>query len=159
MDVEKKFQELWEQWSPVIQVSMDGICLIDHEAKIIRCNQVMMNILGIRKRELSHGVVFTRYFKLAAKDDICPIAEVICSGKAISLDEVPAEIDKKKLRVLLRGMPVFSYSLKGDLPIGALISLRDTTGEILVQAKYHKAIQLLEEKDRELLDIKRFLNK
>jgi PAS domain S-box-containing protein len=133
---------------------LDPLCVVNRENKIVHFNSAMKSFFGMTARELAKHHVFCDLLKLAACEKSCEVLKVIKSGKAVRLDETPASYKERKMRLLLKVVPLHDPRDPGKkAPIGAIITLRDSTAEILVQAKYQKLLQLLEEKDDKILQM------
>lgn len=133
---------------PALEASLDPVCVVDHECRVVYMSQSMRSLLGVRPRDLAQKKpVFCDLITLTACKAKCRIEQVIQSGEAFRLDETPAVKGETKLRVGIKAAPL----LPGKL--GAVIHLRDTSAEILLQAKYHKSLQIIEEKDLMILQL------
>lgn len=137
---------------PALDASLDPTCVIDPDCRVVFMSQSMRTLLGVRPRDLAQkNLVFCDLIKLTACKDGCKIAQVIKTGEPFRLDETPASRGDTKLRV---GIKVGALKTEGETAAaGAVICLRDTTAEILLQAKYHKSLQIIEEKDLTILDL------
>jgi PAS domain-containing protein len=141
-------------FKPAFEVSLDAIAVIDEFCRVRYANGQMRSLLGLTARELSHAPIFCDCITLAACQPKCELQKVIDSGKGLRLDESPAERGDNKMRITLKAAPLYyPGKQKGPKPLGAIVTARETTGEILLQAKYHRAMLLLEEKDQEILEL------
>lgn len=144
---DEKLKRVLELITPGLDASIDPVCVVDTANKILHLSASMKAFLSVRPRELSKGLVFCDLLKLSACESGCKILHTIKSGTNLRLDETPASRGDMKLRVVLKAVPLYDPEDKSETPIGAIISVRDTTGEILVQAKYHKLMQIIEDEE------------
>lgn len=146
----KKYQS---EIKPAVDASMDAICIVDASGKLVYHNMAMKSFLAVKSRELSEKPMIGDLLKLTA-DATAQFSDLFAKGIVVRLDETPASKGKEKVRVSLRAVPLYEHGKnpKGA-PIGALITLRDTTGEILLQAKYHKLLEMMTEKDSKIADL------
>lgn len=149
--IEEKLKQILVEMKPALDSSMDCVCVVDIAGQVIYCNTPMRAFLGLRNRELGKKPVFCDLIKLSACDSACQIDQVIQTGAVVRLDESPASKGKDKLRVSLRALPLFDED--GSKRIGAIITLRDTTGEVLLQAKYHKLLEIAVQKDAKIAEL------
>src|SRR5262249_14453869 len=106
--------------------------------------------LGLTGQQLKKEPCFCELLKLAACEKTCQVLEVLHSGEALRLDEAPAVKGSEKLRILLKVVPLFESADRDNPPIGAFLTVLDTTGEVLLSAKYHKLIQVNADKDTKI---------
>ena len=134
-----------------IDSSFDPICVVNEKNQIVYANLAMKSFLQLRKRDVDQHPVFCDLVKLSVCLKGCCVEEVLKTGNDYRIDQTPAAKGAEKFRVLFKVTPIRAGSgpdSAGSLPIlGAIVSLRDTTGEILLQAKYHKMLQILGERD------------
>lgn len=138
-------------FKPVFESSLDAMAVLDGDCRVKYANAQMRSLLGLSGREVTRSPVFCECIRLADCTPKCLVSKVMQTGKSLRLDEAPAERGDTKMRVSLNVVP-FHYpgKQKGSTPLGLIVSARETTGEILLQAKYHRAILMLQEKDREI---------
>lgn len=157
--MDEKLKRALAQFQPTVQASLDSICIINKKGQIVYLNLAMKTFLNLPARELKKLPVFCDVIKMAACERGCQINEVLNTGEALRLDEAPAMRGNEKMRVLLKVSPLYDpESPKDQGPVGAIMNLRDTTGEVLLQAKYHKLIQLIADKDAKIAALEERLN-
>lgn len=140
-------------FKPVFDTSLDAVGVVDLECRIRFANPLMRALLGVSTREIAQAPVFCDCLTLAACSQECEIKKVLTLGKELRLDEAPAGRDDVKMRVSLKAVPLhYPGKQRGQL-LGAIISARETTGEILLQAKYHRTMLLLQEKEQEIAEL------
>jgi PAS domain S-box-containing protein len=144
--VDARFKDLLKPLMPAIESSLDPVCVVDAEKRIVYLTTAMSSLIGLRARELARGVSFCEAVKFGGHGSGCHIRKIIDGDEAVRVDQVPATIGGERRRVLFKGVPVRGASGKAEL---ALVSLRDTTGEVLLQAKYHKTLMLLDHSRKE----------
>jgi hypothetical protein len=144
-------------FKPVLEASLDAVAVLDRACRVRYANSSMRLLLGLSARELARAPIFCDCVTLAVCATHCEIQRVADGGKSLRIDESPAERGPKgedKMRVSLKALPLFyPGKQKGPEPLGVIVSARETTGEILLQAKYHRAMLLMQEKDQEIMDL------
>ncbi|HUP57129.1 MAG TPA: PAS domain-containing protein, partial [Bdellovibrionota bacterium] len=140
---------------PAIDACMDPICVVDAGNRIVYFNLPMRSLLGVRPRQVQDKkICFCDIVKLAVCKPSCQIMEVLESGGSARFDETPATRGEDKFRLTLKATAFNQPGTGKKGPImGAIISVRDVTGDFLVQAKYHKALQLLEQRDTRIAEL------
>ena len=129
--------EILNRYETLINASLDAVCVVDSDAKIVYANSMMKNFLSLKPRELSRNPVFCELIKLSVCDKTCQVKSALENGKSIRFDEAPGVLKGNKLRVNFKITP---FSIDGV--VGAIICLRDTTAELLTQAKYSKLLSI-----------------
>lgn len=148
MSKAERYKPIVASLKSALEASLDCVCIVNTLNQIVYMNLPMKNFLGLRPRELEEGLVFCDTVKLAACKEHCQILDVLRTGTSLRLDEVPAEKRGQKFRLSMKVVPLYDGgATTGTRPIGALMSLRDSTGEILLQAKYHKTMEMLKERE------------
>lgn len=137
-----------------IEVSLDPVLIVDTEMRIIYFNTAFKALTQLTRRELATGTDFLKLIRFGGGVQSQRMRNVVEKSEVMRLDEAPAEVGKRKIRVTMKAVPVFDPDDPEKEPIGALVAIRETTGEVLVQAKYHKIRQLLEEKDLAIDDLR-----
>jgi len=133
---------------PALNASLDAICVVNFHNELAYMNIAMKNLLGSGAREFKKKPLFCDHLKLQLCSKSCQVQEAIKSGESISLHETTAVSKGNKLRLIFKLIPIYDpEESKKPAPIGAIISVRDTTAEVLLQAKYHKLIHLMTERD------------
>jgi PAS domain-containing protein len=149
MLVDPAFRALLKPMTDALECSLDAVCVVDPDGKIAYLNPQMRALLKVTARTLKQSQKFCDLIKLAACEKSCRIAHVIASGERVRLDEAPAACGGRKMRVMIQAVP-----LRGEgKTLGAVITLRDTTGEILLQAKYHKSARMIEDLETQVRDL------
>ncbi len=155
---EETLEELLPTLLPAFEASLDPLCIVNRGGQIIHDNSAMRTLLKLRPKMLRQGVVFCDLVKLTACQSSCQIINAIEACEVVRLDETPAVIAKAKARLIVKCVPIVGVNSndanrkrKSSVKeaIGAMISVRDTSGEIVLQAKYHKALHLLDEQETE----------
>jgi hypothetical protein len=145
---------------PALEATLDGVCVVDASGRIVWLNLAMKNALGVRGRMLEEGLSFCDHIKLQACHEGCQIERMLKQGRAVRFDDAPARRvgekasakETEKMRIMLKATPIQG---EGKKVIGGVIQFRDSTGEVLLQAKYHKLMLVVEEKDLEISALKR----
>ena len=138
---------------PALQAVLDGICVLDCQHRVVYCNLAMKSLFGLSARALAQKPDFCSLIELSGcRHDRgkCCLNPVLEKGEELVFAETPAVRDGEKVRISLHAVPVLSVGRDTETPLSAVVSLRDTTGEVLLQAKYHKLLELLEHKDEQL---------
>lgn len=148
--------------APILEGSLDAVAVVDDENRIQYANSAMKTILKLRPADLKKPKKFCEYIKLAICTKGCCIDDLFKTNKAFRHDESPAELagdktPKKKMRVVIHGvpLPVVLLDIENPKVVGAVIMMRDSTAEVLVQAKYHKIAQTLAEREAEVEELKK----
>jgi transcriptional regulator with PAS, ATPase and Fis domain len=152
MIVDANFRNLIEPMEVALECSLDPVCVVDRENRIVYINAPMRTLLKTNKRALQAGQKFCDVMKLAACAKSCCIVKVMESGEGLRLDETFATSPNGKMRVVLKAVPIRSTDPQNGVA-GALITVRDSTGEILLQAKYHKSSQIIAGLEQQLSDL------
>lgn len=147
--------------SPVLEGALDAVAVVDNENLIQYANSAMKGLLKLRPSDLKKPKKFCDYIKLSACSKSCCIEELFHQNKPFRHDEIPAESSgknlKRKMRVTIHGvpLPVALLDLEHTKVVGAVLMMRDSTAEVLVQAKYHKLVQTLAERETEIDELKK----
>ena len=141
---------------------MDAVAFVNNGCGIVHADAAMKNLLGIKPRDMSAQRKFCDFLKLAVGDDVCQVEEAMRTGEPLRFDECAAfKRESQKLRVSIKVVPFFKPgedSDKGTLQ-GAIVTLRDTSAELLTQAKYHKLLEMFEEKKQAITSLEDQLRK
>jgi transcriptional regulator with PAS, ATPase and Fis domain len=149
-------KHLLAEVKPMFAASLDPVVLLDAECKIVHASASMRKVLGLKGKDAGVGAKFCDQITLSICAKGCKIQEVLRTGHAFRLDEVPASRGDEKLRLIVSAAPVMGGADKKA--IGAIVSVRDTTAEVLLQAKYHKVMQMLGSKDDEINELAKRLD-
>lgn len=155
---EKTALDKWiETVIPVLESSLDAVAVVDSKNLIHYANSSMKTLLKLRPADLKTHKKFCDCITLSICANACRIETLITSGKSFRFDESPATLptvpELTKLRILIRGAPIPEN--KSSKNIGAVITLRDTSAEVLVQAKYHKLARMVEERDETIQELRK----
>ncbi|MCM2279197.1 MAG: PAS domain-containing protein [Oligoflexia bacterium] len=141
---------------PAIEASLDAVAIVDARNQVVYCNVAMKSFLGLKQKDLARHPVFCELVKISACEGDCQLLAAIRRGSALHLDEVPAAKGKgsqaEKIRISLRAVPLHSEGGKGEV-VGAVVSLRDATAEIVLQAKYHKLMEIVAERNEKIYQL------
>ncbi|MCC7442498.1 MAG: hypothetical protein IT285_12750 [Bdellovibrionales bacterium] len=148
------FQHIVDLLGPALRVSLDPVAVVDSSGVILYANSSMRSFLEIRGNRGKPR--FQELLKIASLEGQHPLDRTIATGEEIRLDELPAiKASGQKVRVIFKSVPLFDPTETQNRRIfAAILSLRDTTGEVLLQAKYHKLKELQEDKDSEIMDLR-----
>ena len=157
---ELSFKKVVSQFKPVLDASLDCIAIVNEANLVVYANLAMKNFLGIKESSLKKGVGFCNLLKLHVCQKSCKILEAMKDQENFRTDESPATLNGEKMRVSLKAVPVLAsqVGLEGDRTVGAVISLRNTTAEIILHAKYHKLFLVIENKDEQLVEMRNKLS-
>ena len=138
---------------PAMEACLDPMCVVDSKNRIAYLNEPMRELLGIKAKG-KEQLCFCEVVKLAVCKAGCQVEDVLESGESVRFDETPASRGSAKLRLNIQISPVKGTAkTKKAAVAGALISVRDVTNDFLVQAKYLKALQLLEQRDSKIAEL------
>jgi transcriptional regulator with PAS, ATPase and Fis domain len=149
MLVDNEFRALIKPMADALEASLDPVCVVDRQNHIVYLNAPMRSLLKATARSLAKTRKFCDLLKLAACEKSCRILHAIESGEKFRMDEAPAASAGGKMRVLIQAVPIRA---EGGVA-GAVITVRDTTGEILLQAKYHKSARIIEDLETQVKDL------
>ena len=130
-----------------IDASLDAACIVDRDGRIQSYNSSLKHMLQMPVRQLESHPVLCDALTLSVCKHACQIKEAIEIGAARRFDETPAVIQNQKVRILLKVTPIFDSEQKTGKASGAIITIRDTTAELLLHAKYLKLQKVIKEKD------------
>jgi PAS domain-containing protein len=152
MLLDKAYESLIRSHASLLDASMDPICVLNPDAGIVFLNKSMSVFLGASPRTLRKCPKFCDLVELGVCKGGCKLAHALDEGKAFRVSETLAIRNKESLRISLRLIPV-STTVAG-IPEGcAFMSLRDSTAEIVVQAKFHRAVDLIKQRDEAIQDL------
>ena len=145
---------------PILDSSLDAVAVVDSTNGIYYANSAMKSLLKLRPTDLKLHKKFCDCITLSLCEKKCQIMLMLESGKSFRFDESPSTLpcgpDPAKLRVSIRGVAVnYGSENKKGGAIGGVVTLRDTSAEILVQAKYHKLAQMVEERDAHIEELRK----
>lgn len=143
---------LLKSMAPAIEGSLDGICMLNRDCEIVYANAAARHLLKLRVRDIKLNKVFCDIIKLSCCSQNCQIDKSMKVKESIHFDELPVVLNDHKMRIMLKGIPLFGR--KDSDPVGILLTIRDTTAEVLVQAKYHKLAVIMKEKQEEIDELK-----
>lgn len=141
---------------PTLDLTLDPMCVVDVHNRIIVANLHMKSFLGLMVKDMRKFPVFCDRIKIGACEKECQVVAAVKKGKRLELDEVPAVRGKEKLRIWLRASPLFPIGHTPERNMGALgmlIVVRNTTAELVLQAKYHKLVEMISERERQIGDL------
>lgn len=147
-DAESKLKSRISQMRPALDACLDPVGVVNAQNQIVYSNLPMRSLLGLSGKDLKSQPKFSDRFKIAGFESKggqkCPVAAALSQEELIRLDEAPAvrqgSKGAEKLRVVLKVVP---FEVEGVT--AAVVVLRDTTAEVLLQAKYHKILQVLQD--------------
>jgi PAS domain-containing protein len=149
-----ELQQLLALLRPALDASLDPVCVVNPSGEIIYADAAMRALLGLRARDLKSRKVFCNLLQLSSCQSGCKILHVLKGGGVLRLDEVPGVRKGEKLRVSLKAVPLrVPGAATGSAPVGAIVTVRDSTAEILLQAKYHKLLAVIQQKDRRIEEL------
>ncbi|MCM2323821.1 MAG: PAS domain-containing protein [Oligoflexia bacterium] len=139
---------------PALEASLDPVAVVDAQNRVAFCNAGMRSFLGLRGRDVSKAPVFCERVTLTDCEEGCKVLAAIQSGTAIRLDEIPAVRGGEKVRVSIAVVPFGADAgAESGKAVGAVLTLRDSSAEIVLQAKYHKVLELLAVRDAKLAEL------
>lgn len=147
--------KLVELWNPALEVSIDAVGVVDRNGVFVYLNPALRSLIGARPRDIRKGVSVFNVIEFPGSD-AHPVATVIETGEPVRVDEAAILLRGEKMRVVIKAAAARIHRAREKGPIlGAIIQLRDSSAEIIVQAKYHKVMDLLGERDAEISALKR----
>lgn len=140
---------------PALEASLDPVAVVDSTGTIVFSNPAMRIFLRSGQRKSRMHQKFCERVKLAICQPKCQLMRILQKPDIVRVDETPAVIGAEKMRVSVKMVPIVDPDVSDTaIIVGAVVSVRETTGEILVQAKYKKTLKLLQDKDAEILALK-----
>jgi len=130
--------------TPLLDGALESIAIVDTTGVIIYANRSMKNLLGLKGKTIRGKPRFTSRVELTDCKGFDPLLEVIKTGETYQEDQTPAIINKEKKRVLIKALSLKDVDNSENI-VGAIVTLRDDTGEILLSAKYQKVLKENEE--------------
>jgi hypothetical protein len=141
--------------TPSFEAFLDAVCLTDATGSILHANAAMRILLGLQTKQLSRVPAprFQDFVTLPTVPGNNPFDPKLFEKGCFRLDEAPAtKASGEKARILLLVTQV--RDIASPQTVGHFINIRDTTAEILLQAKYVKLQQILEKKEAEIQDLR-----
>lgn len=140
---------------PAIEASLDCICITDASGRIVHYNSLFKTTTQLRVRELSKAPLFDQVFRFNdGEGKKFSLPGLTRTGEAVKLDETPIQIKSDKGTLKIRGLlRIIPLEHSGQV-IGTMVSLRDTTAELLLQAKYKKIQDQLVKKEADITQLR-----
>jgi hypothetical protein len=139
---------------PLLDASLDACALLSTEGHVLQVNSAMKVFLALEARALLRSAkpLLTELLQFTGKPDSFPMGEALL--QPLREDELPVQHRKtgERHRLLLGATPIRAPGT--GLPEGLFLTLRDSTAEILLQAKYTKLLQMLDQKNEEIADLR-----
>jgi PAS domain S-box-containing protein len=139
--------------TPILESSLDPIALVDDQVRVIYASPSMRQLIGLQARDLKKGVSLSVYFQLDADKSQVFWKDFFSKMESQRLDEVPASGNGIKMRVQFKAVPLMLNEMKG-----AVISIRDTSPEIIMQAKYKRLKQMVAEREEVIAELEEKLH-
>jgi hypothetical protein len=144
------------QLAPILDLSLDPTCIVDEQNRIVYANIQLKSFIGLKVKHLKSPPVLCDHIKLAACEKSCQLLASVRKSKRLELDEVPAVRGGERLRIWLRANPLFAPGIPRTAgAVGMLVVMRNTTAELVLQAKYHKVLEILKEREERIGDLER----
>jgi hypothetical protein len=150
-----KLPEWANRLTPSFEAFLDAVCLTDANGIVLHANPAMRILLDLQTKQInrSPGPRFQNFITLPMVANNNPFNPSIFEKGTFRLDETPAtKSNGEKARVLLLVTQV--RDTENHEIVGHFVNIRDTTAEILLQAKYVKLQQILERKEAELQELR-----
>lgn len=154
------FQHLLDLLGPALRVSLDPLAIVDDTGRLLYCNGPMRAFLELKGKAAVKTARFQEKLQIHDSGGLHPVDRALVTGEEIRLDEEPAtKASGQKVRILFKAVPLFDPTQPEARKVfAAIVSLRDTSGEVLLQAKYHKLLEMQDDKELEILDLKEKLS-
>lgn len=133
-----------------MDASLDSYFVVDDKSELVLMSPGLRALLKLRPKSGAKNKKFCDSIELSVCKKGCVIDRLLESGEDFRFDETPAVQGDSKMRLTIKGVPIYSANKRRKKPIGAIVTVRDTSGEIIVQAKYHKALNIISEKEEEI---------
>jgi PAS domain-containing protein len=142
--------------TPSFEAFLDAVCVTDATGAILHANPAMRVLLGLQTKQLSRTPPpkLTDFLTLPSVPGNNPFAPALFEKGALRYDEAPAtKVDGgERIRILLL-ITQIREPITQEVQ-GHFVNVRETTAEILLQAKYLKLQQILEKKEAELQELR-----
>jgi transcriptional regulator with PAS, ATPase and Fis domain len=134
----------------MLESSLDPLCIVSASGQVMQANSQMRTLLKLRARELAKHPAFCDLIKFDVCKPSCRVLEAAKIGETISYSETPAQVGPAKLRVTLKLTPLTELSV-------VVITVRDTSAELLMQAKYQKLKEQAHNSDDKIEELEKRL--
>lgn len=113
---------------------LDAFVVVDQTGKVIKCNPLFSQLVGLRTRQILKSDSFDDMLHLDVAGKRLPIAEILSSTTPTRIDEVSGRShDNKDLNLIIG---VYPFSEADGSQVGAFVLIRDVTAETNLQDKY-----------------------
>ena len=151
-ETEPSLETILATVKPVLDASLDAVCVIDPDKKVCYGNLAARTLLKLKSRELKSQPKLPDLLKMPTEQN-SQLGELLKEGIALRFDETPVSLAGEKARVSLRAVALRSGAKSDSAIVGAVVNFRDSTAEIVLQAKYHKVMEILAAKDSKIADL------
>jgi PAS domain-containing protein len=153
--ISDRVRETIDRFRVAIDASLDPVCIVDASNHILYFNLPMRSLLKLKLRQIQEKkICFCDVLKLSVCSKRCRILEALATAEIARYEEIPAARGPDKFRMTVKVAPYREVNSGKNGPVvGAFITIRDVTGEFLVQAKYHKALEIIEQRTEEIQDL------
>ncbi len=112
---------------------LDGYCVVDPNGKVLKCNPLFSQILGLKTKAILKADTLDEIFTMSVAGKPLSIQEIIQSPGPTRIDEVSGKSADKEGLALILGVYPFQADEK---TVGAFLLVRDVTAEANLQGKY-----------------------
>jgi len=147
-------EDAYRRLKPALDASLDPACIVMADGTVHSGNAAFRSLVKKSQRDLDGKCRLLDLLRLTDERDEASLGAAIREGKKFQTVEAPASLEGHKVRLSVKTAAVQLPGAKAGRPLGSLVCLRDSTGEVLVQAKYLKLLKILEEKDQLVSELK-----
>lgn len=129
-------QELLEQFKQheaFCRVMLDAYCVIDGSGRVVKCNQLFSQVVGMTRKQIQRAETLDEILKLSIRGAPLKAEALLDIQQPTRIDEVTGASSFSSGLNLILG--VYKYSVEEEA-IGAFVLIRDVTAETKLQDKY-----------------------
>lgn len=115
------------------KVMLDAYALIDDTGKVIKCNQLFAQLVGVRSRQILKANDIDTVLKLHLNSQEITYKDLLSTSNPTRFDEIGATTATGQDLVLIVG--VYPFQSHGKT-VGCFMLFRDVTAEVNLQGKY-----------------------
>ncbi len=147
---EEKLRESEEKFRSIVELSVDGICLIDNECRIIAWNQGQEKITGLKKEDVLNKPIYDMQYQLVPEDRKSEhhyqmlksvMQEIAKIGKSPYMNNF-METEIARPDGAQRTVEILSFPIKAENAFMICSITRDITDKKLLEEELSKAEKL-----------------
>ncbi len=112
---------------------LDGYAVVDQTGRILKCNALFAQLVGLRTKQILKSDSFDEILKLSMAGKTLKIAEILAHRGPTRMDEVSgSSSERQDLNLIIGCYPL----IQDGVSVGSFVLLRDVTAETNLQDKY-----------------------